>query len=343
MAGSATADTSASARREQFVVTVCQVGLLSNAEQPEPAPFHADSVQPRLLPDRFRLVPPTDVTNRDDAGNSAPVPLSPELTVMATPGWFRNWLSIVVCPLNSPPPHELETYLAPWATAWLMAVYRSSLLEFASTSRMWHCGHTAETMSTSREISPAQPVSLAGSGLVWPFWLIFRKQPLAVVVGSSNASTIATVAAAPPDGSLYALCRSAGPYPDGVAFGARARCGVMSVRRSAKQDAVPGLVACAHECTTAGPAGPVLAADAIWAAVSAVATSPAALSAPMAAVRRRILPPSRAVAVRASAAAACDGATAAGREPLGSIDALESHRTTCNPPEAGSSGWLRKN
>jgi len=46
---------------------------------------------------------------------------------------------------------------------------------------MWQDGQTAETMSTSRDISPAQPVSGVGSGLVPPFWLIFLKQPFAVV------------------------------------------------------------------------------------------------------------------------------------------------------------------
>ena len=46
---------------------------------------------------------------------------------------------------------------------------------------MWQFGQIAETMSTSSEISPAQPVSAVGSGLVAPFWLTFRKQPLAVV------------------------------------------------------------------------------------------------------------------------------------------------------------------
>ena len=51
----------------------------------------------------------------------------------------------------------------------------------ASTSRMWHSGQIADTMSTSRLISPAQPASDAGSGLAAPFWLTFLKQPLAVV------------------------------------------------------------------------------------------------------------------------------------------------------------------
>ncbi|MEV4057524.1 hypothetical protein AB0J55_40505 [Amycolatopsis sp. NPDC049688] len=36
-------------------------------------------------------------------------------------------------------------------------------------------------MSTSSEISPAQPLSAAGSGLACPFSLTFLKQPFAVV------------------------------------------------------------------------------------------------------------------------------------------------------------------
>src|SRR5579859_6613809 len=78
----------------------------------------------------------------------------------------------------------------------------------ASTRMMWQLGQTAETMSRSREISWAQPPLVRGY-LVPPVWLIFLKQPLAVVqaarpnwarytprsasaVGSSYASTIAT-------------------------------------------------------------------------------------------------------------------------------------------------------
>jgi hypothetical protein len=43
-------------------VTVCHVGFTSNAEQPEPAPDHAVSVQPRELVEVVRCVPPTAVT-----------------------------------------------------------------------------------------------------------------------------------------------------------------------------------------------------------------------------------------------------------------------------------------
>ena len=112
-------------------------------------------------------------------------------------------------------------------------------------------------MSTSREISPAQPASAVGSGEAAPFWFTLRKQPLAVVhagspyvdryvarsdsaFGSSWASTIATVWPAPAVelGSLYALCRSAGPRPAGSALGWTALA-LASVRTSASQWAKP--------------------------------------------------------------------------------------------------------
>src|SRR2546429_8503601 len=90
-------------------------------------------------------------------------------------------------------------------------------------------------MSTSSEISPAQPSSASGNGDALPSWFTFLKQPLAVLhsgspyvdryvarsdsaFGSSCASMMATVWPSPPDdGSLYAACRSAGPYPLGAA------------------------------------------------------------------------------------------------------------------------------
>ncbi|MFB9691363.1 hypothetical protein [Amycolatopsis plumensis] len=57
--------------------------------------------------------------------------------------------------------------MAPSETAVFTAVPRSAMLGWlASTSRMWQLGQMAETMSTSREISPAQPLSAVGSGLV---------------------------------------------------------------------------------------------------------------------------------------------------------------------------------
>src|SRR5262249_4426489 len=98
-----TALTSATVRRVQ-PVSCCQVGLATTAEQPLPAPFHTVSVQPRPPVAVRRLVPPTAVTNRDAAGNSTPKPASPELAVIAMPGWLKNRFSSVVSAESSPPP-----------------------------------------------------------------------------------------------------------------------------------------------------------------------------------------------------------------------------------------------
>src|SRR5580693_4854000 len=71
---------------------------------------------------------------------------------------------------------------APMLAAVFTAVPRSeSVAEFALTRMILQSGHAALTMSRSSEISPAQPVSVAGSGEVWPFSLTFWKQPFAVV------------------------------------------------------------------------------------------------------------------------------------------------------------------
>src|SRR5262249_11755354 len=100
----------------------------------------------------------------------------------------------------------------------------------------------------SSAISPAHPVSGVGSGLGWPDWLTFLKQPFAVVhagspnweryvpmsfsaFGSSCASTIAIVIPEPPDeGRLYALWRSAGVRPLGDAKTFTVPCGVPRTR-----------------------------------------------------------------------------------------------------------------
>lgn len=72
--------------------------------------------------------------------------------------------------------------MAPSFTASFTAVPRLAMLDdFASTSTMWALGAIAETMSRSREISPAQPLSAVGREVVEPVWLTFLKQPLAVV------------------------------------------------------------------------------------------------------------------------------------------------------------------
>src|SRR4051794_41313119 len=60
--GSATADTSATVRAAQDA-SCCHAGLaVSRAEQPEPAPDQAVSVQPRALVAVLSEVPPTAVT-----------------------------------------------------------------------------------------------------------------------------------------------------------------------------------------------------------------------------------------------------------------------------------------
>src|ERR1044071_4114403 len=68
--GSASAATSLSIRREQpdRPSEACQDGCGSTAEQPDPVPFHAVSVQPRELEAVFRLVPPTETTFGEAAG-----------------------------------------------------------------------------------------------------------------------------------------------------------------------------------------------------------------------------------------------------------------------------------
>src|SRR5215472_6208513 len=93
--GSATAATSLSARSAQ-PVSVCQDGLASSAEQPEPVPSppaalpQTVSAQPRVLDAGVSEVPPTAVTYWDAAGKVTPYPLSPAEAVTATPGWLKN-------------------------------------------------------------------------------------------------------------------------------------------------------------------------------------------------------------------------------------------------------------
>ena len=81
---------------------------------------------------------------------------------MATPGW-STLPSQPFSPLNSPVPQLSETTFAPSVTASLIAVPRSPKpLELASTSRMWHFGQIAETMSRSRDVSWAKAAFGAG-------------------------------------------------------------------------------------------------------------------------------------------------------------------------------------
>src|ERR1044071_6204504 len=121
--------------------------------------------------------------------------------------------------------------VAPRRAAVSSAAYRSVFrFVFASTRRIRQLGQIALTMSRSSEISRLQSGSGGGSRSVLPVWPTFVKHPFAVVhggrpyvdrycarsdsaVGSSNASTIATVRPLPAvvDGRAYADCRSAGP------------------------------------------------------------------------------------------------------------------------------------
>src|SRR4051794_26653792 len=82
--GSATADTSTTLRFAH-PRSRCHAGLLSNFEQPLPAPGQAFSVQPRAFFACCREVPPTAVTYGEDAGHWTPYPASPDAAVIVTP------------------------------------------------------------------------------------------------------------------------------------------------------------------------------------------------------------------------------------------------------------------
>src|SRR3954453_3940460 len=112
VSGAATAETWENVRFPQ-PVSVCQDGLGSKALQPLPAPDHADSVQPRAV-DVLRVsdVPPTAVRNGEEAGDETPKPLSPELAVIAMPGWLK-WASLAVSSADSSPPQLLLIAFAP--------------------------------------------------------------------------------------------------------------------------------------------------------------------------------------------------------------------------------------
>src|SRR5438034_1518143 len=132
VAGSATADTSATVLRGH-PGSFCHGGFGDCAEHPEPAPFHAVSVQPRVLLDRRSEVPPTAVTNRELAGWMTPNPPSPLLAVMATPGLFRCCWSNPSWPGDSEPPQLFEMYLAPSRAAVSIAVNSELSGAFDST------------------------------------------------------------------------------------------------------------------------------------------------------------------------------------------------------------------
>ncbi len=72
--------------------------------------------------------------------------------------------------------------VAPIVAARLTAAARfPKELSLASTRRILQLWQIAWAISTSREISRAQPLSVGGSGELAPFWFTLRKQPFAVV------------------------------------------------------------------------------------------------------------------------------------------------------------------
>src|SRR5690242_17266503 len=100
-------------------------------------------------------------------------------------------------------------------------------------------------------------------------------------VGSFIASTIAMVAVEEPE-SLYALARSAGPMPEGSAFGETesALTAATSVRNWARQDAKPGAAAAqawaiVALCAAGAGAAPAFALTRVVVAIPAAsATAP---------------------------------------------------------------------
>src|SRR5215469_11529223 len=111
---------------------------------------------------------------------------------MATPGCRKAEL-YAWSPADSGPPQLLEMNFAPSATAESSAAANSAMLgsydpgmlewsKLASTSMIRQFGQTAETMSRSRDSSTSHcPVGSAiGSGLAFPFWLTFTRQPAPV-------------------------------------------------------------------------------------------------------------------------------------------------------------------
>ena len=107
--------------------------------------------------------------------------------------------------LDSAPPQLIETNLPPSVDGLLRprCTGCESLL-VDSISVMPQFGHVADTMSRSREISPAHPVCPVGIGLVTPFWFNFWKQPFAVVHAGRPYCERYTARSASAFGSSYA-------------------------------------------------------------------------------------------------------------------------------------------
>src|SRR5947209_216543 len=88
---SASIETSGTERAAQPPATVCHDGSPTMMLQPLPEPDQTLSLQPRgFVESAVRLVPPTAVTNGEEAGNwTCPMPRSPALAVIAIPGWLN--------------------------------------------------------------------------------------------------------------------------------------------------------------------------------------------------------------------------------------------------------------
>src|SRR5512142_314992 len=100
---------------------------------------------------------------------------------MTTPGWLNAaWKLALVFVSGSP--NELDTSVAPSATALFSAVARSLFVaELASTRMILQPWQTECTVSTSRLSSTDQPKLSSGGGAVPPDWLTTRRQPFVVL------------------------------------------------------------------------------------------------------------------------------------------------------------------
>ena len=112
-------------------------------------------------------------------------PASPLDAVTATPACAKFALNACAS-VSSSLPQLLDTATAPEPVAAFSAVPIATVVASSdSTSRMWHCGQTADTMSMSSDTSTLQSSSGSnfGSGDAFPFWFTLRKQPFWVVHG----------------------------------------------------------------------------------------------------------------------------------------------------------------
>src|ERR1700737_2398241 len=94
--------------------------------QPEPVCAHAVSVQPRAVAVlRASVVPPTDVTYGDEAGNCT-APESPALAVIAMPGWLNAACAAASMLAALPPPSTTPQLLLIDAGWYVAAVFTAA-------------------------------------------------------------------------------------------------------------------------------------------------------------------------------------------------------------------------